>query len=272
LRVVTLVVNRSGVARAVAAVDGGTSTAARSRGAKRAPENFINLITGTPVTSGTPYFRGKKIPGLTRTVDPGSYAVYQTKRRGYSRTYSRSCSGTIAAGQTRTCVVINRQRALPAARVYDLAISRTISKRLLQGGPTIWKLVVTNLGRATAPGVRVVTTLPPGFRLETAEGGRCSTQPGTLFPGRMVTCQLGTMPKGAQRTTLLTVRAPRSTETARSLSGVIGTGLEVRYLNNIVRTRLLVTKRLVVTTKPKTCAPGSRLYNGTCHPIVAGQG
>jgi hypothetical protein len=229
-------------------------------GGTRTPADFVNLISGTQVTSGAPAFRGEAQPGVTRTVKPGDYAVFQTRRRNYTRTYSDACTGTIAAGQHRTCVVHNRQQQLPASEIYDLEISKSGTSVLEAGASATWDLDVGNLGEASAPGVIVATLLPSGFRFVAADGAPCAAARGA------VACRLGTMAKGARSALHVTARAPDAAGTWTVTSRVVGTGNEVHFANNVARATV------TVTAGPPSCPPGTRLYAGVCAPIVAGKG
>ena len=51
------------------------------RGSK-APSEFVDLIAGTPV-AGSPFFRGRSRPGVTRRVRPGSYGVLGARLPSY---------------------------------------------------------------------------------------------------------------------------------------------------------------------------------------------
>lgn len=52
-------------------------------------------------------FPGQVSPGTTTTVDPGAYAVTETGPTGYAASMSSDCTGTIAAGETKTCTITN---------------------------------------------------------------------------------------------------------------------------------------------------------------------
>jgi len=52
-------------------------------------------------------FPGQVSPGTTVAVDPGAYAVTETGPTGYVATLSSDCTGTIAAGETKTCTITN---------------------------------------------------------------------------------------------------------------------------------------------------------------------
>lgn len=67
---------------------------------------FTMTITGVTATGGNS-FPGEEVPGTDKIVTPGSYSVTETGPAGYDASFSSECSGTIAAGQTKTCTVTN---------------------------------------------------------------------------------------------------------------------------------------------------------------------
>lgn len=74
------------------------------------PSDFTVGITGSNVLSGS--FTGLATPGKLVTLDPGAYSVAQTASpSGYTTSYTDSCtsdaSGTIAAGESRVCIIVN---------------------------------------------------------------------------------------------------------------------------------------------------------------------
>ena len=52
-------------------------------------------------------FPGQASPGTSVAVDPGPYAVTETGPNGYAASLSADCTGTIAAGETKTCTITN---------------------------------------------------------------------------------------------------------------------------------------------------------------------
>ena len=78
--------------------NGGTATASQ----------FTMTIGGVTATGGNS-FAGSE-GGTNKTVTPGSYTVTETGPAGYSASFSAGCSGTIAAGDTRTCTITNDDR------------------------------------------------------------------------------------------------------------------------------------------------------------------
>jgi len=75
--------------------DGGTAAA-----------NAFTMTVDDPGTNPTS-FPGAESPGTTVTVDPGDYTVTETGPSGYAASFSDDCTGTVAAGQTKTCTVTN---------------------------------------------------------------------------------------------------------------------------------------------------------------------
>jgi hypothetical protein len=72
---------------------------------------FTMTAAGTAVSGGTTSFAGAESPGTDVTVSPGSYAVTESGPSGYTESDSADCSGTIAAGETKTCTVTNDDQA-----------------------------------------------------------------------------------------------------------------------------------------------------------------
>jgi hypothetical protein len=66
------------------------------------------MSTGGTNASPADGFAGAESPGTDVTLDPGSYSVSETGPSGYTASFSANClSGTIAAGETKTCTVTN---------------------------------------------------------------------------------------------------------------------------------------------------------------------
>ncbi|KKR22395.1 MAG: hypothetical protein UU40_C0015G0026 [Candidatus Uhrbacteria bacterium GW2011_GWD2_41_121] len=80
--------------------DGGTSVAS----------DFTLNVTGTNVSTSS--FAGSA-DGVDVTLDAGSYSVTEpTVPAGYLQTASADCSGTITAGETKTCTITNNDVAI----------------------------------------------------------------------------------------------------------------------------------------------------------------
>jgi hypothetical protein len=67
---------------------------------------FTMTINGVTATGGNS-FPGAESPGTNKKVTPGSYSVTESGPSGYDATFSSGCSGTISAGQTKTCTITN---------------------------------------------------------------------------------------------------------------------------------------------------------------------
>jgi hypothetical protein len=81
--------------------DGGSATAA----------DFTLSVTGTGPSPAS--FPGAESPGTTVTLGAGSYNVAEMGPSGYTASFSADCTGTIAAGETKTCTVTNNDVAPP---------------------------------------------------------------------------------------------------------------------------------------------------------------
>src|SRR5436853_6262586 len=65
-------------------------------------------INGVTATGGNS-FPGSEA-GTDRKVTTGSYSVTETGPSGYTASFSSGCSGSISAGQTKTCTVTNNDK------------------------------------------------------------------------------------------------------------------------------------------------------------------
>jgi Prealbumin-like fold domain len=76
-------------------------------GGANAAADFNMTVAGTAVAGGTTSFKGAESPGTDVVLAPGSYSVSEDGRSGYRGSLSADCSGSILAGQTKTCTVTN---------------------------------------------------------------------------------------------------------------------------------------------------------------------
>jgi len=74
--------------------------------------DFVDVVTGTNVSPAST-FPGSA-SGNTVTLYSGSYSVTQNPASGYAVMYSAGCSGTVAAGETKTCTITDNEKPLPA--------------------------------------------------------------------------------------------------------------------------------------------------------------
>lgn len=112
-------------------------------GGTAAAGDFSMTINGVTATGGNT-FSGEESPGTDKIVSTGSYSVTETGPNGYSASYSSDCTGTISAGQTKTCTVTNNDNE-PA-----LHLRKTVTND--NGGTALvsaWTLSAT--GTAVSP-------------------------------------------------------------------------------------------------------------------------
>ena len=80
-------------------------------GGSASAANFTLSVSGTSPSPAS--FPGAESPGTTVTLGAGSYSVSEIGPSGYTSSFSADCSGTIAAGETKTCTVTNDDVAAP---------------------------------------------------------------------------------------------------------------------------------------------------------------
>src|SRR5258706_3294542 len=71
--------------------------------------DFQITVTATNPSPAT--FPGAEAPGTTVTLGVGSYSVEEQNLTGYTESKSADCSGSIDAGQTKTCTITNTFKA-----------------------------------------------------------------------------------------------------------------------------------------------------------------
>ncbi|PIZ85825.1 hypothetical protein COX94_02015 [Candidatus Nomurabacteria bacterium CG_4_10_14_0_2_um_filter_33_9] len=79
-------------------------TVINNNGGTAIASDFTIDVSGTNVSPSS--FSGSAA-GVDVTLDAGSYAVTETSLPGYLQSGSSGCSGTIAAGETKTCTMTN---------------------------------------------------------------------------------------------------------------------------------------------------------------------
>jgi hypothetical protein len=72
--------------------------------------DFTMNVTGSNVSN--PSFPGDE-NGTEVTLAPGNYSVDEQDAMGYAKTRSQDCQGSIALGETKTCLITNDDPALP---------------------------------------------------------------------------------------------------------------------------------------------------------------
>jgi len=138
-------------------------------------------------------FPGAEATGTTVTVDAGSYWVSESGPSGYAKSESSDCSGTIAAGQTKTCTVTNDDIA-PKLIVIKVVVGGTAD-------PDDFTMTVTDPGTDPAPfsgqaSPGTTVTVDPGEYSVSESGPAGYTQSksadcsGTIAIGETKTCTI----------------------------------------------------------------------------------
>ena len=71
--------------------------------------NFTMSVTGTNPSPAS--FAGAESPGAVVTLNAGEYSVSESGPPGYAPSSSADCSGSIAAGEHKTCTITNDDQA-----------------------------------------------------------------------------------------------------------------------------------------------------------------
>ena len=110
--------------------------------------NFTMQVTGSGVSPSS--FPGSE-SGTTVTLNAGAYSVAEVAVANYFATFSADCSGTIAAGETRTCTVTNSDfRPAPPTFCQKAAVTSLLSpaNRRFLNNKGIDNLVRVDLGES----------------------------------------------------------------------------------------------------------------------------
>lgn len=157
--------------------DGGTAVAS----------DFIINVDGTDVSPDS--FDGSE-DGVEVTLDAGSYEVTETNLPGYFQSDSDDCSGTIAAGETKTCTIINDDIATDEDVAPQLIVNKIVVND--NGGTK----VISNFplfidGSRVTSGVVNTTTIGLHTVSETSDSGYLATFGGDCDADGTITLALG---------------------------------------------------------------------------------
>jgi Prealbumin-like fold domain len=166
--------------------NGGTATASQ----------FTMTINGITATGGNS-FPGAESPGTNKEVTPGSYSVTETGPSGYSASASADCSGTIAAGQTKTCTITNDDQAAHLIVIKHVIkdnggtatasqFTMTINGITATGGNSFPGAESPGTNKTVTPGSYNVTETGPAGYLASASAD-CA---GTIALGQTKTCTI----------------------------------------------------------------------------------
>ncbi len=184
----TCTVTNNDVAPAVPATLHIVKTVVNDNGGTAVASDFIIDVTGTNVSTSS--FAGSAA-GVDVTLDPGAYTVSEAGISGYLQSGSGDCSGTIAAGETKTCTITNDdiapQLIVNKIVVNDNGGTKVISdfQLFIDGGS-----VASGVASSTAIGLHTVSeTADSGYT--TTIGGNCAADGTiTLALGDVKTCAI----------------------------------------------------------------------------------
>ena len=151
--------------------DGGTAVAS----------DFTIEVAGTNVSN--PSFAGSET-GVDVTLDAGSYSITETGLSGYLQSGSGNCSGTIAAGETKTCTITNNDIA-PQLIVNKIVINDDGSVKIISD----FSLFLD--GNGVTSGVATATTVGLHTVSETADSGYTTVIGGDCTADGKITLALG---------------------------------------------------------------------------------
>jgi hypothetical protein len=158
--------------------------------------NFTMTINGVVATGGNS-FPGAESPGTNKEVTAGPYSVTETGPSGYSSSFSADCSGTIAAGQTKTCTVTNDDQAAHLIVIKHVIkdnggkatanqFTMTINGVTATGGNSFPGAESPGTNKIVTPGSYNVTETGPAGYLASASAD-CT---GTIALGETKTCTI----------------------------------------------------------------------------------
>ncbi|MDP3995270.1 MAG: ice-binding family protein [bacterium] len=164
-------------------------TVINDNGGAAVASDFTVTVTGTNVSSGS--FAGSE-DGVEVTLDAGAYSIAETAGpSGYLASGSGDCSGTIAAGETKTCTITNDDIA-PQLIVNKIVINDSGRTKaiadfsfFIDGGS-----VASGIANTTTIGLHTVSeTADSGYT--TVIGGNCAADGTiTLALGDVKTCTI----------------------------------------------------------------------------------
>lgn len=99
--------------------NGGTNTA----------EDFTISVSGDNVSPQSS-FTGAESPGTTVTMSPGTFSVSEAGPSGYTESSTGDCSGSINAGESKTCTIVNNDNPVQSNEKAHLIVIKKVD-----GGP-----------------------------------------------------------------------------------------------------------------------------------------
>ena len=161
--------------------DGGTAAASA----------FTMSVTGNSPSPAS--FPGAESPGTTVSLGTGAYSVSESGPSGYSISYSANCSGSILAGETKTCTVTNNDIA-PTLKLVKTVINNNGGTKVVADFPLFIDGTPVTSGVAntvTANALHTASETQQTGYTASAWGGDCAANGTiTLLPGDNKTCTI----------------------------------------------------------------------------------
>jgi|tagenome__1003787_1003787.scaffolds.fasta_scaffold20969016_2 uncharacterized repeat protein (TIGR01451 family) len=187
-----------------------------------------------------------------KDISSGNLAVASTSSRGTKADHnsfwpSLSLHGTLLAfysaatnldaADTDTTTDVYLKQLPSASRTADIAVSITDRRDPVRHGRSIvYTVTVQNLGAARATGVVLSDQIPAGITFGSATGQAACTQSGGI-----VTCSLGAIPAGSQKTVNITGVAPSSPGTVTDHASASANEADPVLANNTAAETTTVT-------------------------------
>lgn len=118
------------------------------------PSDFTMTVSGNTATVAN--FAGNE-NGVTIGLNEGSYTVGELADSGYAMSLSPDCSGTIAVGETKTCIVTNDDIPHPSINVVKYGPSTAH-----EGDTVTYNFQVTNTGDTDLDNVGIADDIASG--------------------------------------------------------------------------------------------------------------
>jgi uncharacterized repeat protein (TIGR01451 family)/predicted ribosomally synthesized peptide with SipW-like signal peptide len=148
--------------------------------------DFTMNVTGTNVSM--PSFTGSET-GTNVTLDAGAYSVDENFVADYNKTLGADCAGTIAVGETKTCIVTNNDVYVPPKCI--LQITKQVNKTTANPGEQLtYTINFKNIGKlnCTGGGVKIEDTVNPllTYVTETHSSNVDAGYYGSVFDGSIL--------------------------------------------------------------------------------------
>ncbi|MFZ3060232.1 MAG: hypothetical protein WA102_10925, partial [Candidatus Methanoperedens sp.] len=229
--------------------------------------DFTMSVAGTSVAPAS--FAGAESPGTTVTLDAGSYSVNETGPSGYTSSLSADCSGSIAAGETKTCTITNDD-IQPVLKVIKHVINDNGGTNV--SGDFTMNVAGTNAAPASFAGAEspgTTVTLDAGsysvnetgpFGYDTSFSTDCT---GSIAVGETKTC---TVTNDDQFRHLSFIKAGALNITGKNLDYTINVTNDGAVNLNIVNITDPTSALTCDITYPKLLAPGESISCTVSYP------